>query len=439
MLYENVSAISTANGTGGVAIIRISGESPLKVASLMFKPSSKINVEDFAPNYMYTGKILCDGFSDFGMCVYFKAPKSFTGEDVVEFHCHGGVQIARGVLKRTYELGCKPASRGEFTKRAFLNGKLSLSSAEGMIDMINAESLAEVRAGSLLYQEKLTGKVRAVQSVLTDLMANISADIDYPEEDIERDELSNVKERVEGVLADVKKLCEEYAVGKKIKDGVTVAICGKPNTGKSSLLNALVGYDKAIVSSVAGTTRDAVEGTIELDGVKFNLIDTAGIREIADEIESIGIDKAKKILLSADVVIFVTEDGEGREILDGVKNANVITVFNKCDVREPDGKYDVVLSAKKGKNVELLKTELLKRSVGANSLEGAYVIEERHYLALKRAQNCLENAKNSISCVPLDLVSIDIKEAWQTLGEITGETANEEIINTVFAKFCVGK
>lgn len=439
MLYENVSAISTANGTGGVAIIRISGESPLKVASLMFKPSGKIKVEDFIPNYMYTGKILCDGFSDFGMCVYFKAPKSFTGEDVVEFHCHGGVQIARGVLKRTYELGCKPASRGEFTKRAFLNGKLSLSSAEGMIDMINAESFAEVRAGSLLYQEKLTEKVRDVQSVLTDLMANISADIDYPEEDIERDELSNVKETVEGVLADVVNLCKEYAVGKKIKDGVIVAICGKPNTGKSSLLNALVGYDKAIVSPVAGTTRDAVEGIIELDGVKFNLIDTAGIREKADEIESIGIDRARKILTSADIVIFVTEDGEGREVLDGVENANVITVFNKCDVREPNGKYDVVLSARTGKNVDALKSELLKRSVGTGSLEGAYVIEERHYLALKRARNSLENAKNSIGCVPLDLVSIDIKEAWQTLGEITGETANEEIINTVFAKFCVGK
>ena len=264
-MTDVISAISTPHGTGGVAVIRLSGEGSLKIAAKMFAPSAKIKVEKFVPNTMYTGVTQGEGFTDFGMCVYFKAPKSFTGEDVVEFHCHGGVQIARGILAKTLSLGARAAEKGEFTKRAFLNCKLSLSSAEGMIDMINAESLAALRAGSMLYGERLTVEIKELQSALQDVLAKIAADIDYPEEDLDGLNEGEIKAEIKAVSQKLESLAASYSCGKKIKDGVTVAICGKPNTGKSSLLNALLGYDKAIVSDEAGTTRDAVEGELKID------------------------------------------------------------------------------------------------------------------------------------------------------------------------------
>lgn len=440
MLNENISAISTAPGTGGVAIIRVSGDSPLSVAEKIFTPTGSTPVARFEPNRMYPGKIRCDGFDDFGLCVYFRAPSSFTGEDVVEFHCHGGVQIARGVLKATIANGARAAERGEFTKRAFLNGKLSLSSAEGMIDMINAESLAELRAGSMMYTERLTAAVREIQAKLKDVLAGIAADIDYPEEDVETTELVGVKDELIALNRKIDKLLKSYDAGKKIKRGVTVALCGAPNVGKSSLLNALLGYDKAIVSPAAGTTRDAVEGSLEIDGVRYNLVDTAGLRERADEIEAIGIGKARQILASADIVAYVTDGSENAETDIDSDDPRVIKIFNKCDIYAAQcGEYDVVLSAATGENVDGLKRLFAEKITGGNALEGAYIIEERHYAALCRASMSLINAVNSMGMYPLDIVSLDIGDAWTALGEITGETANERIIDTVFAKFCVGK
>lgn len=436
-MEDCIAAISTAPGCGGVAIIRISGGGSLDMAARMFKPTGKVLVRDFVPNFMYTGRIDGDGFQDFGMCVYFRAPKSFTGEDTVEFHCHGGVQIARGILSKAISLGARAAEKGEFTKRAFINGKLSLSSAEGMIEMINAESLASLRAGSMMYSEKLSSEIKDLQSDLKDILAEIAADIDYPEEDLDGLNAEKISDGISALSYKIKKLALTYSCGKKIKDGVTVALCGKPNTGKSSLLNALLGYEKAIVSAEAGTTRDAVEGTIELNGVKFNLIDTAGIREKAGEVESIGIERAKKILSSADIIISVT-DGNGEAEL-GQLNGTVLKVFNKCDLKEADGDYDAVVSARTGEGLDNLKKLLAEKTVGELSLDKAYIIEKRHYNALLRAQTALQSARDGLGIYTPDILSIDLKDAWEALGEITGETANEQIIDTVFEKFCVGK
>ena len=312
--------------------------------------------------------------------------------------------------------------------------------------MINGESEAEVKAGYLLYNEKLTDKVRAIQAELKYLLAGIDVSVDYPEEDIEEQHIVEIKLELEKICDKLAELKSGYAVGKKIKSGVTVAICGKPNTGKSSLLNKLLGYDKAIVSGVAGTTRDAVEGVLEIDGRKFNLYDTAGVRESADAIENIGIERAESIIRSADVAVFVVDlalgvDGEDARVLEMLKGKPIIKVVNKLDMLkdETDTDADVYTSAVTGAGIEKLKRLLYEKSFGARSEDSAFLIEERHFDALCRAENSLKKAIAACACEPLDLIGIDVKEGWDALGEITGETATEAIIEEIFSKFCVGK
>ena len=446
MMEENIAAIATPAGKGGVAIVRVSGKDALSLASKMFTPAGKVQVQDFEPYRMYPGKIDGGNFVDFGLCVYFKAPASYTGEDIVEFQCHGGENVARGILKQTFAHGARSAGRGEFTKRAFLNGKLSLASAEGVADMINGESDAEVKAGYLLYSEKLTDQVKNLQSELKTLLAGIDVSVDYPEEDVEEQHVEELAKALKALRDKIAALLASYATGKKIKSGVTVAICGKPNTGKSSLLNKLLGYDKAIVSGVAGTTRDAVEGTIEIEGRKFNLYDTAGVRESEDSIESIGIERAESIIRSADVAVFVTDlisgiTDEDIRVLEMVKGKPLIKIINKTDITrdETETDADVHTSAVTGEGILRLKELLYEKSFGPRGEDAAFLIEERHFNALQRANDFLTKAINACGCEPLDLIGIDVKATWDALGEITGETATEAIIEEIFSKFCVGK
>lgn len=447
MSEENIAAIATPSGKGGVAIIRISGKSPLSIAEKMFRPTGRIAVADFEPYRMYPGQIETEHFSDYGLCVYFKSPASYTGEDIVEFQCHGGESIARGVLKQAFRLGAKAAGRGEFTKRAFLNGKLSLASCEGVADMINGESEAEVKAGYLLYSERLTKAVRAMQAELTTLLAGADVTMDYPEEDVEEGELTELSAALANLRDRLQTMTDSYAVGKKIKSGVTVAICGKPNTGKSSLLNRLLGYEKAIVSDVAGTTRDAVEGVLEIDGKKFNLYDTAGVRRSGDRIENIGIEHAERIIRAADVAVFVADlaeqglDEEDARVLQMLQGKPLIKVVNKSDILkdETESDADVYTSAVTGEGIARLKQLLLEKGFGARSEDAAFLIEERHYDALRRAKEYLAHAVVACREEPLELIVMDVKAAWDALGEITGETATERIIEEIFMKFCVGK
>ncbi len=445
-MSENIAAISTGQVASGVGVIRISGDSPLVIAKNMFVPTEKIAVENFEPNKMYPGVITCQGFNDYGMCVYFKAPRSFTGEDTVEFHCHGGIAIVKGVLQKALSLGARPAENGEFTKRAFLNGKLSLSSAEGLIDMINAETQSGVRAGYYLYRESLTKQVCLMQDKLTDALAEIDADMDFPEEDLEIASHQTVKDALKTVTEEIDKLLKTFRTGRTLVDGVKVGIVGKPNTGKSSLLNALLNYDKAIVSDVAGTTRDIVEGNIDIGGVRFYFSDTAGIRDSDDKVEELGVILSKKVLEQSDLLLFVLDgsdiDAVDDELYALVKAKNTLTVFNKID--KTDAKMvdyaDIAISALKKQNVEKLRSLIFEKTVGSGmDLNGDFLCEERHFDALTRAKEKLDVALRNADSVTLDLLSIDIKDGWDALGEISGKTATEEIIDNIFSKFCVGK
>lgn len=443
-MSDIISAISTAMGVGGVAIIRMSGKGSIEIAEKMFYPLKKI--KKFEPNYMYAGEIDGGDFRDFGMCVAFYAPHSFTGEDTVEFHCHGGRAITQGILRKTFSLGSRPATNGEFTKRAFVNGKLSLSSAEGLIDMINSESRAEVKAGYYLYREKLTARILDLQSSLTDALAEIDANIDYPEEGLEEMATDKLAKAIERTISELVSLKNSYSDGRKIKNGVKVALVGKPNTGKSSILNALLAYDKAIVTEIAGTTRDIVEGQMEIEGVRFYLSDTAGIRESEDIVEKIGIERTKKAVEESDLVLFIADgskklDSEDLQILETVKDKPLLRVCNKSDLGclLTQEEYDIVISAKSG-DCQELKKKMFALGVGEQlSQEADYLTEERHYNAIVSALKAIERAREALGVSPLDLIAYDVKECWNYLGEITGETASEAIVDQIFKKFCVGK
>ena len=446
MLQENISAISTAPLTSGVAIIRISGEDPLSIAEKMFECNTP--VKDFEPYKLYVGKIHADGLTDHGMCVYFKAPRSYTGENMIEFHCHGGIAITRAILKRTFDLGARLATNGEFTKRAFLNGKLSLSSAEGLINMINAESSENFKAGYYLYREKLFEKVKGFQDDLKYVLALIEANIDYPEEDIASAEIEDIKKRLSSVLNGINAVMKNYDGSVKIKNGVKVVICGKPNAGKSSVLNAILGQDKAIVTSVAGTTRDVVEGEKIIGGVRFCFSDTAGIRDSEDRVESIGIERSKRAVESADVILFIVDsttglDEQDENILSLLRGKDFITVLNKTDVVSDVDiplKADINVSAETGENIDKLCKLIFDRSELSSVITGGeYLTEERHYLALKDAAEIIDNVVSRLDYEPLDVLTIELSSAWKTLGLISGETVTEAVIDEIFSKFCVGK
>ena len=436
MLEDTIVAIATPPGKAGVAIVRISGEKSEEILKNITKTSSKLE-----PRHMYLKSVYLDGFMDNALIVYFKNPNSYTGEDVGEIQCHGGYFVAQEVLKQVLTLGARLAEPGEFSKRAFLNGKISIDQAEGIMDIINAESKAQASVGSELIKGKLFEKINDIQNRLTDCIADIEAKLDYPEYDFEEEEENSLKRDLNNIKEELEVLINSNIKGSKIKNGVKVAIVGRPNVGKSSLLNALTNSDKAIVTDVAGTTRDVIEAEYVYDGILFRLFDTAGIHESEDLVEKIGIERAKDSIKTADVVLKLQEVGENFEVETFDKP--VINVYTKLDLHNLDVdtvENGICISSVNNTNIDKLKKLVFDKTMqdGYDSSQ-LYLTNARHVESLKEALISLNRAFESLDISTLDFVVSDLNICWHKIGEITGQTSNEEIIDRIFKKFCLGK
>ena len=457
-MSTTIAAIGTALSNSGISIIRISGKDSLNIVKKIFK-----NGNNLRKNSIVFGKIIYDNeFIDNVLVSYFQAPHSYTGEDVCEINCHGGTQITKQILEIVLENGARLAEPGEFSKRAFLNGKMDLSQAEAVINLINAKTQTETRIAAKNLEGNLSKKVKELREELVELMAKIEVSVDYPEYDYEEVEPTSIIELLDKKVNEINNILKTYEHGKYIKNGVNVAILGKPNVGKSSLLNNLANYDKAIVTDIPGTTRDIVEETINLGDIVLNISDTAGIRDTDDIIEKIGVEKSLKILEEMDLVIYIIngEDGiskEDFEILSKIQNKGLkyILAINKIDVASKNvlnGILDeikqnelndpIFISVQENKGIDKLKDEIIKL-FNSNDLDYAHeliITNERHKDLLKKSVDYLNDAKKEISLgQPIDIVSIYVKKATKTLGEIIGADVTEDIISKIFEKFCLGK
>lgn len=439
-----ITAIATPHGAGAVSIIRLSGKDALKIGAKFFA-CKNFSIESINPRYMYLGTFATETFREKCFFVYFKAPRSYTGEDMVELHCHGGKRITLAVLNALISAGADMADKGEFTKRAFLNGKVSLSEAEGIVDMINAESLSALNAGYKLMNGTLTRKVRELNARIIDICAELEASLDYPDE-MEEDARLHAASELSLLHIDLKTLLSTAKTGRIIKDGIDIAIIGKPNVGKSSLMNALTATESAIVTDIAGTTRDIVKERLEYKGLILNFLDTAGLRETTDKVERIGIERADACAEKSDIVIVVMDatapqSHEDTVILERYKNKKVFKVFNKSDLGIlPSNKNGFAVSAKNNTNIhELLDAIVSDYTAETTDDSGMILTELRHIQSVSNALDYIKSANYSINESSTECLLIDLKAAFHSLGEITGETANEIVIDRVFEKFCLGK
>ena len=437
---DTIVALATPQGSGGIGIIRLSGNKSKNIAEKITKnPNLK-------PRYAQLIQFNNDNLQDNAILIYFVAPNSYTGEDVVEFQCHGGRYVTDKVIDLCLNNGARLANPGEFTKRAFENGKISLEQAEGIIDIINAETESEAKAGFSLLNGELFKKVDNMQNLLTSKLAEIEVTLDYPEHDIEYETKESIKKSLLSIKQELEKLINTEQTGRIIKDGINVAILGRPNVGKSSILNKLLGYDRAIVTDVAGTTRDTISESIIYKGIKINLIDTAGIRESQDIVEKIGIDKSIQTIDSADIILLILDNSqdltkEDKNNIELVKDKNVIFVSNKSDLNKKlNFDNSILVSAKDNKNIDKIKDEIYNKVVDKKIISQDIILtNKRHIQLVKEAYNNINNALENIDTVTLDCIALDIKNAWLNLGAITGQVADEKIIDQIFSRFCLGK
>ena len=443
MKERTICALATPIGTGGISIIRLSGSESLKIAKEFFVCKQLENSE-IKPRYLYLGNFVAESVKDQVLMVYFKSPFSFTGEDVVEFQFHGGELIAEKILEELLKK-CSLAEPGEFSKRAFLNGKISLDEAEGISELILAESDAELKAAQILQSGKLSEKVIEIQNKIADMLAEIEANLDYPDDFEEEQLFIKSNNLIKSLNNEIVEILENSKNSKQIKAGVNVAIVGKTNVGKSSLLNALLGENRAIVTNIEGTTRDTIKEKIIVDGIKINLIDTAGLRESDDLVEKIGIEKTNQEIENADIILLVLDLSrkllnDEVEMIGKIKNRPHIIVANKSDIKAFEIPYEYIeISAKNNENVEIIKKKIIEKTISHNiDFSKIVLTNERHLNILINLKNQIENEfiKKSIN---LDIEAFKLKSIWKELGKISGTTEDEKIIDLVFSKFCLGK
>lgn len=450
-----IAAISTPMGTGGVGIIRISGEKAMEITDRIFKAFSGKALAESEGYKAHYGRIF-DGENavDEAICLVFRAPHSYTGENVVEINCHGGVFLTKKILRLVLSNGASPAAPGEFTKRAFLNGKMDLSKAEGVMSLISAQGEQGANAAYNLLEGSLSRKIEEINSSLLSVAAHLAAWVDYPDDEIEEIDESNLRKTVQAALDKINLLLSRFDSGMAVTTGVDAAIVGKPNVGKSTLMNLLTGYDRSIVTAVEGTTRDVVEETVNLDGCILRLSDTAGMRETGDIVEKIGVDRSRKKLERAAVIFAVFDlsrelSAEDLELIEMCKGRTVIPIINKTDLdRKADisviennlGKC-VAISAKDGDGYEEL-CDTVATLIGTKDFDtsAAMLANERQRLCCENAVASLNEALEAIDFgLTLDAIGVCIDGAIAALLELTGQKASEAVVDEVFRQFCVGK
>ena len=449
-MNDTIAAISTTLGVGAIAIIRVSGDKAIDIVNKIFKGKNLKKVESHTINYGYivdNGKEI-----DEVLVSVMKSPKTFTCEDVVEINTHGGIAITNKVLELLLTHGCRLAEPGEFTKRAFLNGRIDLIEAEGVMDLINSKTEKSRKLAINQVNGEVSKLIKNLRQQIIELLANIEVNIDYPEyEDIEIMTINKIKEKTQDIESKLKNILDKSKDSKLIKDGIKTIIIGSPNVGKSSILNRLLNENKAIVTDIAGTTRDIVEGTISIDGIILNIIDTAGIRKTDDLVEKIGVKKSLDLIEEADLILYVLNNNQiitkdELLVLDKIKNKNNIVIVNKIDL---DNKLDksildnyIELSVKDDIGIDKLRNKI-KEMFNLDMIDKGdftYLSSARSISLVRLALNSLESVNDGIkNNMPIDMVEIDLKQVWSILGEIIGETYSDELIDQLFSQFCLGK
>jgi tRNA modification GTPase len=457
---DTIAAISTAMGEAGIGIVRMSGKESLSIASSVFKGKTIENFKEAVNRRLTYGHIYNpeDGtIVDEVLIVYMKEPHTYTREDIVEIYCHGGMIAVKKILEILLKNGARLAEPGEFTKRAFLNGRLDLSQAEAVIDLIRAKTDKSYNVSLSQLEGSISTKVNEIRNTLLNMLAHIEVSIDFPEEDIEEVTYDELLKDSQKVMEEIDKLLSTAERGKILREGLNTVILGKPNVGKSSLLNAILRENRAIVTDIPGTTRDIIEEYVNIEGIPLKVIDTAGIRDTEDLVEKLGVDKARNVVEKADLVIAVFDASrkltkEDEDIINIVKEKRSIVLLNKTDLPNeydvdelskyiPDKKI-ILTSIAKGEGIEELEKTIVDMFYsGEVEVSGeAIVTNMRHKDMLNRARKNIIDVISGIEMnVPLDCIEVDVKNCWNHLGEISGETISEDILDKIFSEFCIGK